>query len=166
MKILDLMTGAALLLCSFHAMAASQQVTASVAFDTPVLMTKVSDINFGAVKAGVADTYTITTVGNVTAAGGDQWVSGTKTPGNINISGTATGAVNISVSGYTTSGGVTLANATCSYDGAASGPCAINGAPAPGAGKTLLLGVDAVVDGTQTPNTTASPGFTVTVVQP
>ncbi len=48
--------------------AATQSVTANIAFDTPLTLTKVADVNFGTVSAGVADTYTITTAGVVTAA--------------------------------------------------------------------------------------------------
>ena len=100
----------------------------------------------------------------MTATGSGQSLFGTKSAGSITIAGSATNAVNISVGGYTPNGGVTPANATCSYNGGAAGSCTINAAAAPAAGKTLLIGVDAVVDGTQTAGTTATPAFTVQVI--
>jgi len=153
------------LLFSADAIAATQSVTVNIAFDTPLTLTKVSDIKFGTVSAGVASTYTITTAGVVTATGSGQWLYGTKAAGNITIAGATSDTVNISVGGYTAQNGVTPANATCSYNGGAAGSCTITGAAAPGAaGKTLLVGVDAQVSGTQIAGSTATPSFTVTVV--
>ena len=167
MNILALAAGTAALLCASTAgFAATQSVTANISFDTPLSLTKNADINFGTVKAGTASTYTITTAAAVSATGGGLSLFGTKTAGNISIAGSTTQTVNISVGGYTANGGVTPANATCAYNGGAAGSCTINGAAAPGAGKTLLLGVDAVVDGTQVAGATATPSFTVTVVYP
>ena len=165
-KILNLLMGTSLMLICCGAMAATQSVVATVTFDTPVSMTKNSDINFGKVKAGVADTYTITTAGAVTAAGLGQWLGGTKAAGNITVAGSTTQTVNISVGGYTANGGVSLQNATCAYNGGAAGSCTLNGALAPAAGKSLLLGVDAVVDGTQAAGTSAAPSLTVSIVYP
>jgi len=152
------------LLFSADALAATQSVTVNISFDTPLTLTKVSDISFGAVKAGVADTYTITTAGVVTAAGSGVWLYGTKAAANITIAGSTTDTVNISVGGYTANGGVTPANATCAYNGGGAGSCTIASAAAPGAGKTLLVGVDAQVSGTQVAGATAAPTFTVTVI--
>ncbi|MBI3441666.1 MAG: DUF4402 domain-containing protein [Proteobacteria bacterium] len=163
---LRLLATAALLFSSTGAMAITQSVTANIAFDSPLTMTKVSDISFGTVKAGVADTYTISTAGAVTNSGSGQWLSGTKTAGNVTLAGSTTQTVNISVALGSANGGVSLANATCAYNGGGSGSCTINGAAAPGTGKTLLLGVDAVVDGTQVAGNTAAPTMTVTVVYP
>jgi hypothetical protein len=147
-----------------QAMAATQSVTANIAFDTPLAITKNSDIQFGTVKAGAAATYTISTAGTITAAGSGVWLLGTPAPGSLTISGSNTQTIDISVGSYSANGGVTPANATCSYNGGAAGTCAITGAMAPGVGKTLLLGVDAVVDGTQAAGATAAPTFVVTVI--
>jgi hypothetical protein len=114
------------------------------------------------VVAGVSDSYTINTAGAVAAAGPGSWLAGPTVVGNITIAGSTAQAVTITVGGYTANGGVTPSNATCSYDGGAAGPCAISGA-APGAGKTLLLGVRANVNGTQASGSAATPSFTVTV---
>ena len=89
---------------------------------------------------------------------------GTPVAGNITIIGSGTQLINISVGSFVADGGVTLSNAKCAYDGGAAGSCTITGAAAPGAGKTLLLGVDAAVDGTQSVNDTAARTETVTVV--
>jgi hypothetical protein len=159
---LAMMVAAGMVVSDAHAV--TQSVTANIAFDTPLSITKNSDINFGTVKAGVADTYTLSTAGAVTAAGSGQWLFGTKAAGNLTIAGSSSQLVNVSVGGYTANGGVTPQNATCAYNGGASGSCSITGAAAPGAGKTLLLGVQAVVDGTQAAGATAAPSFTVTVI--
>jgi hypothetical protein len=158
--------GMAGVLAMSNAYAATQAVTANIAFDTPLSLTKNSDINFGTVKAGVASTYTISTANSISATGGGQWLYGTPAVGDITIAGSATQVVNISVGGYTANGGVIPSNAQCAYDGGAEGSCTINSAAAPGAGKTLLVGVDAAADGTQVAADTATPSFTVTVVYP
>jgi hypothetical protein len=147
-----------------NAKAVTQSVTANISFDLPLALTKVSDINFGTVLASVADTYTITTAGVVSAAGSGATLYGTPTAGNITISGSSSQTVAISVGSYTANNGVTPQNATCAYNGGAAGACSLTGQAAPGAGKTLLLGVQAVVDGTQAAGSSAAPTFVVTVV--
>lgn len=154
---------AAALLSSADAFAATSVVTANISFDTPLTLTPVSQINFGTVAAKTAATYTISTTGAVTTTAGN-WLYGTKSAGNITIAGSTKDTINISVGSYTANGGVTPANATCSYNGGAAGACSIATGAAPGTGKTLLLGVDAIVDGTQAAGATATPSFTVTVV--
>jgi hypothetical protein len=156
--------GLALGLSTTDVWAVSQSVTANIAFDTALTLTKNADINFGKVKAGVADTYTIDTAGTVTAAGSGQYLSGTTAAGNISISGSTTQTINISVGNYAANGGVTPQSATCRYNGDTASACSRTGAAAPAGGKTLLLGVQAVVDGTQVAGATAAPTFDVTVV--
>lgn len=146
-----------------QALAVTQSMTANIAFDTPLSLTKTSDINFGTVKIGTADTYTITTAGTVTASGAGEQLYGTPTAGSITVSGSATQSINISAGDYVPNGGVALQNATCSYNGGAPGSCAISNAETPGSGKTLLVGVQAIVDGTQVAGATAAPSFTVTI---
>jgi hypothetical protein len=162
-SVVRLAVGVAALLFSADAMAATQSVTANLSFDSPLVLTKNNDINFGTVLAGTASTYTITTTGTVSATASGQWLYGSKAAGSITIAGSTTDTINISVGGYTAQGGVTPANATCAYNGGAAGSCAISAAAAAGAGKTLLIGVDATVDGTQAAGATATPSFTVTV---
>lgn len=163
-NILRLAVAAAALLFSADAMAATQTVTSNIAFDTPLTISQNQAINFGTVAAGVAATYTISTAGAVTTTGGN-WLYGTKTAGNLTIAGSSNDTVSISVGSFTASNGVTPANPTCSYGGGAATSCtsAITGA-APGTGKTLLLGIDAQVDGTQAAGTTATPSVVVTVI--
>ncbi|MES2906891.1 MAG: DUF4402 domain-containing protein [Pseudomonadota bacterium] len=146
------------------AFAVTQSVTANIAFDTALTLTKNADINFGRVKAATADTYTINTAGTVTAAGSGQYLGGTTAAGNITIAGSTTQTINVSVGNYTANGGVTPQSATCAYNGGGAAACSLTGVAAPGAGKTLLLGVQAVVDGSQAAGTTAAPTFDVTVV--
>lgn len=153
---------AAALSCSADAFAATSVVTANISFDTPLTLTPVTQINFGTVAAKTNATYTISTTGAVTTANG-TWLYGQKSAGSITIAGSTKDTINISVGSYTANGGVTPANATCSYNGGVAGSCNISTAAAPGAGKTLLLGVDVTTDGTQNAGSTAAPTFTVTV---
>jgi len=163
--ILITLMGTLIWLFSQGAEAATVSMTANISFDTPLTLTKKNDISFGTVKAGVADTYTISTSGNVTAASAGQWLYGAKAAGNITIVGSSAQTLNISVSNYSASGGVTPANATCSYAGGSAKPCALTAATAPGnTGKTLLIGIDAKVDGMQAVGSTETPSFTITIV--
>jgi len=140
-------------------------MTGALAFDLALSLNKISDINFGNVKAGTASTYRISTAGAVSVVSGSgAFFSGTTSAGNINISGSATQTIGISAGGLVANNGVTPANPTCAYNGGPSGSCTITGAVAPGTGKTLLVGVDAVADGTQADGATATPSFTITVV--
>ena len=158
--------GAAALLGASQAWAATQSVTANIAFDSPVTLTKTADINFGTETAANASTYRISTAGAVTTTvGTGAYLYGATNAGSITIAGPAADTLTISVGGYTANNGVTPSNASCAYNGgAAVTPCSYAAAVAPGAGKTLLLGVDVTADGTQAAGTTAAPTFTVTVV--
>ena len=153
-------------LLALKAWAVTQSVTANISFDTPLSLAKNSDINFGTVTAASATTYRISTAGAVSVVSGSgTTLYGTPAAGNIKIAGSATDLINISVGGYTANNGVTPSNATCAYNGGASGSCTISGAAAPGSsGKTLLVGCDVAADGTQAAGTSAAPTFTITVV--
>jgi hypothetical protein len=136
---------------------------ASIGFDQALALTKNADINFGTVTALNASTYRMSTTGVLSIVSGTGLkLYGTTSAANITIAGSATDGITISVSGYTANNGVTPSNATCAYNGGAAGSCAISGV-APGAGKTLLVGVDVAADGTQAAGTTAAPSFTVNV---
>lgn len=136
---------------------------ASISFDVGLALNKNSDINFGIVTALNASTYRISTAGAVTTVSGTgSYVTGATSAGNIQIVGSTTDGITISVGGYTANNGVTPANAQCSYNGGAAGSCSISGVAA-GSGKTLLVGVDVAADGTQAGGTTAAPSFTVNV---
>lgn len=148
------------------AQAATLSTTCNLGVDVALSITVNSNINFATVKAGTADTYTISTAGVVSHAGSGAELYGTPAAGNLSIVGSTTRTINISVGNYGSNNGVTLQSATCNYNSGGSGTCALNGVAAPGAGKTLLLGVQAVVDGTQTAGTSAAPTFDVTVVYP
>lgn len=164
---LGLLVCIAVLLYAEKAFPVTQPVTAHIGFDTPVSLTKNSDMDFGTVSSGTADTYTLASDGTVTAAGPGERLFGNPAAGNIAITGSSTQTINISAGAYTTDNGVTLQNATCAYNGAPAVPCAITAAAPPsGAGKPLLIGVQAVTDGTQTPGTVATPGLTISVTYP
>ncbi len=144
--------------------AATQSVTANISFDTALTLTKNADINFGTVEALTAETYTITSAGVVTAAGVGEILYGTKNAASITIEGSTTQTINISVGNYAANNGVTPSNATCNYNAAGAGTCALNAVAAPAAGKILLIGVDAAVGGAQAAGTSAAPTFDITVV--
>ncbi len=148
------------------AQAGTLSTTCNIGVDVALSITLNSHINFATVKAGTADTYTISTAGAVSHAGSGAELYGTPAAGNLTIVGSTTRTINISAGNYGSNNGVTLQSATCDYNSGGSGTCALNGVAAPGAGKTLLLGVQAVVDGTQTAGTSAAPTFDVTVVYP
>lgn len=151
----------------YQALAATTSVTANIRFDTPLNVSTVTDIDFASVTAGNASTYRVSTAGAVsTVAGTGSVVLGSPNAGSVSISGSATQAITIATSGYTAQGGVTPSAATCAYDGGAAAACdgaGIVGA-APAGGKTLLVGVDVAVDGSQSAGDTATPSFTVTVL--
>ncbi len=165
MKYLALALTASFFMCG-GAQAATQSVTANMAFDSVLSLTKNADINFGTVKASTVGTYTINTAGTVTPAGGGVIVGGTTAFGQITITGSASQTVSISTGTYTANNGVTPSAATCSYDGAAASACdtPLTGLAAPGVGKVLRLGVTASSDGTQAAGATAAPTFVVTVI--
>jgi hypothetical protein len=165
-KFLVLALGTTALLGASQAWAATQSVTANIAFDTPLTLTKTADINFGTETATNASTYRITTAGAVTTTvGTGAYLYGATNAGSITIAGSVSDTLTISAGAYTLNNGVTPFNVSCAYNGgAAVTPCSYAAAVAPGAGKTLLLGVDVTADGTQAAGTTAAPTFTVTVV--
>lgn len=149
------------------AVAATHTFTATVNFATPLTLTEVAAPNFGVLQAALADTYTLDTNGVVTPQGAGVVVSTVGAQaGNLDVAGSAAQLVDISAGNYVADLGVTPANATCTYGGAAqdAADCSFTAAAAPGAGTTLLVGLDAVVDGTQVDGDTALPTFDVNVV--
>ncbi len=151
------------------AYSATQSVTANIAFDTALTITKVNDIEFGTVKALTTGTYTIDTADAVTAGAGGVWLYGTPASAEITIAGSSTQTLNIGAGNYSgASNGVTASAATCNYNGGGEVDCnhaSLNTAAAPAAGKTLMVGVLATVaGGTQAAGTTAAPTFDITIV--
>ncbi len=141
--------------------------SAAMSFDSPITISNVVNINFGVVKAMTAGTYVINTANSVTASGGGEKLYGAPVSGSMLIRGSATQTISISAGSYVAGGignGVTLSAATCSYNGGVAAACSLSTQAAPSqAGKTLLLGVTATVNASQTQGSTASPSFTVTV---
>lgn len=144
------------------AWSATQSVTANIRFDTPLAITLNNNIDFGSVQAGVADTYTISPTGATSHSGSGAFLFGTPTAGSVGIVGSTTQTLNIT-SSFTNSAHVTLANATCKYGAGAAGSCTIPAAAAPGAGTTLLVGVDAQVSATAPSGTAETPSITLTI---
>lgn len=145
------------------AFAASQNFVANIAFATPLTLTKISDLDFGTVRAGQAGSYTLSTAGTVTTVGGEI-IGGTPQAGELTIAGSLTQTININTSGLTPNSGVTPSAPTCAYDGGVEAPCTLTNQAAPGAGKTLLVGLTLDADGTQADGTLATPNFNVDVV--
>lgn len=155
-------------------------VVASYTFGSPMSLQKNSDIDFGTVTAGTSESYAIGTDGTVTAANDqNNYLYGPSSAGDVTITGSGSQTISISVDklDYFDDNGVTPHDAVCTYDGQGdgggcgvcfpptSGGCFFTGAGAPGpGGKTLLIGVNVDVDGSQNGGTTAAPTFVVTVV--
>jgi len=137
--------------------------TANIAFDIPLTINKNSDINFGSVKARIADTYTINTAGTVSHTGSGAILTGTPTVGDLTITGSTNQGITISAGNYIANSGVTPANARGKYGTGAEQSFPITGA-APGAGTHLKLGVSVTANGTQASDVTATPTFDITVV--
>ncbi len=151
-------------LISSNALAATQSVTANIAFDTVLSINKEHDIDFGTVKAGVTGTHVITTAGSVSSTGNGVWISGTPTAGELTISGSTTQTLTISAGSFTANESVTPSVATCSYNGGGvDADCSMAAQAAPGAGKTLLIGVTVTMDGSAAAGDSSTPSFTITV---
>lgn len=146
-----------------EAISANQTVTASIAFETMLSVTKSNDISIGKVKALQSGVYTVSTDGQITAQDGGVILGGTWKAGSMTIAGSDTQAISISAENYTADKGVTPSAATCAYDGGASSPCSQTNLSAPGSGKQLLIGITVAADGTQEIGTTASPTFDIVV---
>lgn len=145
--------------------AAQLTMVANIAFDTPLSMTKSSDIDFGTMKASQPGTYVINTSGAVTPSGGGVFLHGTPVEGRIVVAGSSTQTVTISTGSYVPNSNVTPSGATCKYGTSAAAPCDSGlSVPPPGTATTLLVGVQVVADGTQSPGSTAAPTFTITTV--
>jgi hypothetical protein len=140
----------------------------SLAFDVPLSIDTISDINLGHVAANTAGTYTINTSGTVTTTGSGQWINGTTSAGQLLIHGSATQTISIYAGSYIAGGaggGVQISNATCAYNGGAPASCALAGQAAPtSAGKILLIGATVnITNQSQAGGSTATPTFTITV---
>jgi hypothetical protein len=144
---------------------ATQTVTVNMAFDTPVSITGTPTIQMGTVQAGVAETYTISTAGLVTAAGNSTRILyGSKSAANLTIIGSLTQAISINANNYNANGNVTPSAATCNYNSTGSAGCStLTTVAAPGAGKTLLVGVTAAASSAPSAGATASPTFDIVV---
>ncbi len=137
--------------------------TAGIDFDTPLSFGAVTNINFGDVKAGVSDDYTIDTAGAVSHTGAGGFSGGTPVVGSVSIAGSTAQAITISITGTTASSGVSITAERGKYGLAAETNFPISGA-APAGGTTLLFGATVHADGTQTDGLTANPSMTVQVV--
>ncbi|TAL27852.1 MAG: hypothetical protein EPN97_16200 [Alphaproteobacteria bacterium] len=152
----------------YQAMAANpQSVTANIRFDTPLTLTKVSDLDFKSVTAGVASTvYRLSTAGALSVVSGPgSAVFGTPVAGNISIVGSTTQTIQITAGNAAAQGGASVSNFKCNYDGGGEVNCStLTAAAAPGAGKTLLLGADVTTGGSEAAGATAAPTYDITVV--
>ena len=151
-------------LLSGAAFAAEDQVDIDIDFDTPLTVTTTQDIAFGTVKALQSGTYTIDTTGSVTPSSGGETIGGTTSAASVTIAGSTTQTIDITASGYTANNNVTPSAATCSYDSGSEVACnTLSNQEAPGAGTTLLVGVQVAADGSQTAGSSAAPYFDIVV---
>lgn len=154
---------ALLLLQTDGVSAATQTMTARVAFASVLTISSVSDLSFGDVAADSSGTYTLSPSGSLVTSDGGVALGGDVHAGTMTISGSQTQSINIVATNYATSQGVTPSDATCSYSGGPVGSCTMSGLAAPGTGSTLLVGAKLVADGTQTAGTQATPTFDIVV---
>lgn len=163
LKLSAAVVATAVIVSSGVALAATQNFLANVKFATPLTLTKVKDLNFGIVKANAAGSYVLSTAGIVTASGGGAVVGGVQQAGQLTVTGSSTQTLNISTDGLTPDNGVTPSAPTCKYDASVEAPCNLTNQVAPGAGKTLLLGLTIAAPALPD-NATAAPSFNVNVV--
>jgi hypothetical protein len=168
---LTTLTAVILSIISYNAYALTNSMSASVKFATAISFANSTNANFGIVTAGQANTYTMDTTGAITVSGAGTGVTlgGTVTVASVDITGSTTQTMNITLNNAAADGGVSLAlaNATCDYDaGSVSNTCnnAAFDSITPGAGKALLIGLEIVADGTQTDNQTKTPTFDLVAV--
>ncbi len=146
------------------AFAASQLVTSSISFGgAPATIVVNNTLDFGAVEAGTTGTYTVSTTGSLSSSGPGIPEGGTPSAAHITISGSLTQTIDITESNAVDDNGVHLANFNCDYNGSGSGACNFSDVTAPGTGKVLLVGADAVVSGSPADGITAHPTFDITV---
>lgn len=148
------------------ALAATHTFTADVKFSAPLMLTEKKAPNFGILKANTPAVYNLSTTGVVTTSGFGSIISSVGAQsGQLTISGSTTQTIDISALNYQEHKGVSPSDAVCAYNGGAPvANCAISGGVAPGAGKTLLVGLTIETDGAQADASTASPSFDVNVV--
>ena len=138
--------------------------TSNVKFDVSLSVSKNADISFGTVQQNSC-TYSIDTAGTVTGSpsGNCSYVTGTKTVGNLSITGSSTQAITISANSYTASSTVTPSAATGKYGLGSEASLPMNVAAPGSSGTALLLGITVTTNGTETIGTTYTPTFTITV---
>lgn len=168
-RTIALLSSASILIGIGSAYAATQTVTAHIKFVTDITVTENKYPDFGDVVAGVADTYTLSTAGAVTAAGSGKWEGGTSQAGNYTITASAGTPMEMYVGTYTAgTNGTTAANAICNYNAAGDAACGTSGSPdliaSPVASATLLIGLDATTLATSTDGQTDNPSFDLHVV--
>ena len=146
--------------------AATQAISSSVNFITPLSISINNSPNFGNVALSPTATYVLSTAGSVTASGAGAATYSGSTPaaGSLKISGSTTQGITISTGSYTVSNNATPSAATCRYNGGVivtNCDAGFVGA-APGLNTTLLIGLT-IATSTNTSAGAATPGLTVTV---
>ena len=151
------------------AYAATLVVTGHVRFLTHITITQVADPDFGSVSAGIADTYTLSTAGGVTAAGGPTHIEGgAPAAGSYTLVASTAQGINIFCSGYTAQGVSTPSALTCSYNAGAETACASGASPlaiaSPLASANLKVGLKVTTTAAGTDNESDTPTLTLNVV--
>ena len=154
-------------LCATNSLAATQDSTAGATFLTPITFGSVTAASFGYIKALATGTYVLATDGTMAAPGGTgEREGGTLAAGSMSIIGSTTQTINIGVAAGAANNGATLSAFRCNYDAGGEvgcGDASLDTAAAPGAGKTLLVGMTLTAASTAN-NTVAAAPYTVTVV--
>ena len=132
----------ALMLPVSHALAATQSMTASAEFVTPVSLSSAVNLRFGLLDVGFAgiETIVIAPGGTVTDAA-SRVVGGTQGQGSVTVTATAAQTITILVDNVGTATGYTLATWKCSYNSGTDTVCDGGGMTATSvASATLNIG--------------------------
>lgn len=143
---------------AFAAGTATQQVTTSVIFDTPLTVDGTATINFGTVTAGTAETYNVNTADTLSAVGSASNILSTTgvTAAHLAVHGSTFTTINVKAQNYSgAAGGITVSNAVCKYGAGSEQACnLITAGAAPGASTALVVGAQIAADNTTTASST------------
>ncbi len=151
------------------AWAATETITANIGFDEPLAIVSFGgySVEFGTVRAGVADVFTLSYASGLTAQNSSgNILYGFAGMADLGVSGSATQSIQFSASNYVADNGVTPSDATCVYGNTAAAPCdgLLGDPPGGGFATDLKVGLTITVDGTQTAGETAAPTFDLAVI--
>jgi len=165
-KYLPFFAGLACSLGIGFAHAETRSFTANIRFVAPLVMTDVSDPDFGTFESGGSGrNFILRTDGTITGANANAYVGGAKA-GSVMIHGSAAQRIDIVAQNPVANGGVAIANVICNYGGSGDRNCASGitaGAQPTPTGTPLLIGMDINTTTAHTDGQYAAPTFDIVV---